>query len=521
MTKASIVKESRLQNFLLKVEKAGNALPHPALLFLYLSGAVILLSSLVSRLGVTATHPVKNELILATDLFSLTGLHLVLTDMVKNFVGFAPLGTVLVAMLGFSVAEKSGLLATLLQMLVRKAPRKILIPVVLFAGILSHTAGDIGYVLLIPLAALCFHTAGLHPLAGLAICFAGVSGGFAANVLLSAIDPLLAGLSQEAARILDPAYSVNPVANWYFLASSSFLILGVGSLVAHKVTIPFLGNYTGDAPRTFAEKLTTDEKRGLQWAAWACLIFFAVLFAGLVPSQGFLRDPANPDVIYSAAMKGLIALIFLFGAGTGMAYGFGARIFKNTADVVEAMQDGMKSMAPYLVLVFFASQFIALFNSSNVGLILAIHGAELLKNWGLSSVPLMIGFILFTCFLDIFVGSASAKWALMAPVFVPMFMLLGLSPELTQASYRIADSVVNIISPLMPYFPLILTFAIKYEPKARVGTLIALMLPYSISFLIFWSVMLFVWIGFNLPLGPGAQLRYHLPETSPTVTAPQ
>lgn len=508
---------SVLQRVLLRVEKAGNALPHPAILFLILSAIVILISALVSSLGIEAIHPVKKEAIVAQNLFSLFGLHYVLTDMVKNFAGFAPLGTVLVAMLGFAVAEKSGLLATLLRWLVLKAPRKALVPVVLLAGIMSHTAGDIGYVLLIPLAALTFHAAGLHPLAGLAVCFAGVSGGFAANFLLGAIDPLLAGISQEGARILDPAYVVTPVVNWYFLATSSLLIIGIGTLVAHKITIPFLGDYHGTAERPPTTALTESEIRGLKSAGRMAVFLLGLLLIGLWPENGFLRDPNVPGVIASPAMKGIVALIFIFGSLTGIAYGWAARTLKNSSDVVDAMQDAMVTMAPYLVLVFFASQFIALFNASNVGLILAVHGSDFLRSLAVGPIVLMIGFIVFTCILDLFVGSASAKWALMAPIFVPMFMLLGISPELTQVSYRVADSVVNIVSPLMPYFPLILAFAHKYDPNAKIGTVLALMIPYSISFLLFWSVMLFIWMGLDLPLGPGAGMEYILP---PTLTAP-
>lgn len=500
-----------LYRFLAQVERAGNALPHPAIMFLILALFVVAISGLVAGMGLDAIHPVTGEILKPVNLLSATGLRFILTEMVKSFTGFAPLGTVLVAMLGFSIAEKSGLLSTLLKLLVMKSPRKLLVPAVLFAGVLSHTGGDIGYVLLIPLAALTFHSAGLNPLAGLAICFAGVSGGFAANILLSTADPLLSGISQEAARILDKAYIVTPVSNWYFMATSSVLIVTVGTFIANKITIPFLGDYTGEVPRSSLQELSPLEKKGLLYAAFAALGIVLFLIAGLAPAEGYLRDPESPDLLHSAALKGVVAIIFLFGALPGMIYGFSAKTFKSQNDVLNAMQDAMVTMAPYLVLVFFASQFITLFNHSNLGLILAVRGSESLKAMGLGPIPLMLGFILLTVLLDLVIGSASAKWALMAPIFVPMFMLLGISPELTQTSYRIADSVVNIISPLMSYFPLILSFAIKYDPKARVGTVIALMLPYSIGFLIFWSMMLLVWMSLDLPLGPGAILKYIAP----------
>ncbi|HEX4924026.1 MAG TPA: AbgT family transporter, partial [Bdellovibrionales bacterium] len=416
----------------------------------------------------------------------------------------------LVALLGFSIAEKSGLIPALLRLLVLKAPRKLLTPAILLAGVLSHTAGDVGYVLLIPLAAIAFHSVGMNPLAGLAICFAGVSGGFAANFLLSTADPLLAGITQEASRIIDTAYVVTPVVNWYFMATSSLLIVAIGTIVANYITIPFVGEYKGDAKTETLSDLSALEKRGLLLAGLVALILTALLAIGLIPEDGFLRDP-KADIFHSPVLKGVVAVIFIYGALTGLAYGYGARTFKNQNDVTNAMQEAMATMAPYLVLVFFASQFIALFNASNVGLIMAVKGSEALKATGLGIIPLMLGFIILTVLLDLVIGSASAKWALMAPIFVPMFMLLGAAPELTQAAYRIADSVVNIISPLMSYFPLILAFAIKYDPRARVGTVIALMLPYSISFLMFWSVMLFIWILMGWPLGPGANLFYQAP----------
>jgi len=502
---------SLLYRFLGRVERAGNALPHPALMFLILMFVVIILSAVFSVMGITALHPVSKDTLTAVNLFSAHGLRTIITDMVKNYTGFAPLGTVLVAMLGFSIAEKSGLLSTLLRLLVLKSPKGLLVPAVLLAGVMSHTGGDIGYVLLIPLAGLTFHSAGLNPIAGIAICFAGVSGGFAANILLSTADPLLSGISQEAARILNTSYVVSPLSNYYFMATSSLLIIGVGSLIANKITIPFLGDYKGESPRGALEKLSSGEKSGLLWSGLVALGLVLFLLAGLVPADGYLRDPASPDFLHSAALKGVVAIIFLFGALPGLAFGFASKTFKNQNDVVKAMQEAMVTMAPYLVMVFFAAQFIQLFSISNMGLIMAVKGSEVLRALNLGPIPLMLGFILLTVLLDLVIGSASAKWALMAPIFVPMFMLLGVSPELSQASYRIADSVVNIISPLMPYFPLILAFTNKYDPKANIGTVIALMLPYSIGFLISWSLMLFAWITFNLPLGPGALLQYISP----------
>ncbi len=503
----------KLINALYAIEKAGNALPHPAILFLILCGVTLVISWIVYSAGLTAIHPIKKETIETVNLFSVSGLHIILTEMVKNFASFAPLGTVLIALLGFSVAEKSGLIGTLLKTLVLKAPRGLIIPAIFLAGVLSHTASDLGYVILIPLAAMVFHSVGWNPLAGLACSFAGVSGGYAANLLLSTADPLLSGISQEAAKIIDVNYVVSPLVNWYFMASSSFLIVLVGTLVTNKITIPYLGTYKGDAEKAKLEEPTAIEKKALFWTGIVFLLLVGIMFLGLYPESGFLRDPKNPaDVLHSPAIKGTVAIIFFFGSLTGLTYGFVSKTFKDSNDVVKAMQDTMATLAPYIVLVFFASQFISLFNASNIGLVLAVHGSEFLRELGLGPFTLMMTFILFTCLLDLVIGSASAKWALMAPIFVPMFMLLGISPELSQASYRIADSVVNIISPLMSYFPLILAFANKYNPKAKAGTILAMMLPYTLAFLIFWSLMLFIWITFELPLGPGAKLWFTVPQ---------
>jgi aminobenzoyl-glutamate transport protein len=504
-------KKTWAQHFLQFIERAGNALPDPAVLFLILTAVVLLASALMNVLGVEALHPVKKEAVKAVNLLSVSGLHLLLSDLVKNFSGFAPMGTVLVTMLGFSVAEKSGLLGAVLRILVFNAPRALIVPAVLLAGVLSHTASDMGYVLLIPLAAMTFHSVGMNPIAGIAVCFAGVSGGFSANFLLSSIDPLLSGVSQEAARIIDPNYTVLPVSNWYFMAASSVLIIGMGTLIANFVTIPFLGEYKGSAQSEEVTKATREEKKGLTYAGIVIALFFLFLFFGLVPEGGFLRSLKDGSVLGSPVFPGIVAIIFFVGLLAGTAFGIGAGTIKNHADIVKAMQESMRNMAPYLVLAFFAAQFISLFNASNIGMILAVKGAEFFKGLGLGPYALILGFIPLVCVLDLFIGSASAKWVLLAPVFIPMFMLLGIAPELTQTSYRIGDSVVNIISPLMPYLPLILILLSKYDPKAKIGTIMALMLPYTIGFAISWSLLLLGWMLAGLPVGPGSQLWFQVP----------
>jgi aminobenzoyl-glutamate transport protein len=501
--------EGVLGRFLAIVERGGNALPHPATLFAIMAAAVVLVSALASALDLSAVHPGTGQPVRPVSLLSIPGLHRMMTQLVSNFTGFAPLGTVLVAMLGIAVAEGSGLIGAGLKLVVLSAPPRALTMAVVFAGVMSNTGGEVGYVLLIPLAAIMFQGVGRHPIAGLSAAFAGVSGGYSANLLLGTVDPLLAGLSQEAARIIDPAYQVNPAANYYFMVISTFLITGLGTLVTERVVEPRLGPWTGSNASPPADQSTTldaRERRGLWFTAVAAAILTAGLVWGTLPADGFLRDPETQGLLQSPFMSGIVAIIFVSGAVVGLAYGVGAGTVRSDGDVIQAMGKAMETLGVYLVLVFFAAQFVAFFNWTNLGLILAIKGAELLQAAGLGTVPLIVSFVLVSAFINLFMGSASAKWAIMAPVFVPMLMLLGYSPELTQAAYRIGDSTTNIISPMMSYFALIIAFLQRYRQEAGLGTLVATMLPYSATFLAGWTVMLIVWIAFGRPVGPGAGL---------------
>jgi aminobenzoyl-glutamate transport protein len=499
---------SRSSQLLAAIERVGNRLPHPATLFAALAFMVILLSALAAGLGLTVRHPGTGELVAPVNLLSVAGLQRLLTSLVANFTGFAPLGTVLVALLGIGVAEASGLLDALLRRLVLAAPRRLLTAAVVFSGVISNVGSEIGYVLLVPLAAKIFQAAGRHPLAGLAAAFAGVSGGYSANLLLGTIDPLLAGISQEAARILDPSYRVNPACNYYFMAVSAILITVVGTLVTEKLVAPRLGAPESTAPEARLEPISPAERRGLKFAGAAAAVFAAWILWGSLPAGGFLRDPGTGGLLHSPLLSGMVALIFAGGMVIGLAYGIGAGAFRSDADVVGGMAKAMSTLGSYLVLVFFAAQFVALFNWSNLGLIFAVNGADLLRATGLGGVPLMVAFVLLSAFVNLFMGSASAKWALMAPVFVPMFMLAGYAPELTQAAYRVGDSVTNIISPMMSYFALIVAFVQRYQPQAGIGTVIAAMLPYTAAFLGSWCALLGVWLALEIPLGPGAPLEY-------------
>lgn len=499
------------------IERVGNALPHPGTLFALMALLVVLASGLAAQFNLSVVHPGTQEIIRPVNLMTVPGLHRMMENMVTNFTGFAPLGTVLVAMLGIGIAEGSGLIGAALRKLVMAAPARLLTFVIVFAGVMSNTASEIGYVLLVPLAASIFLAAGRHPLVGLAAAFAGVSGGYSANLLLGTVDPLLSGLSEEAARIIDPTYVVNPAANYYFMFVSTFFISATGTWVTEKIVAPRLGEYTGDEKPEDLRELTPQEKRGLRWSMVATIVLsLLLLWSALpvdsgIPGAGFMRNPEDGDLLRSPFMRSIVAIIFILGATAGIAYGVGAGTYRNDEQVMNGMGAAMKTLGLYMVLVFFAAQFVAYFNWTNLGLIVAVKGADVLEASGLGPVPLLISFILVSAFINLFMGSASAKWAIMAPVFVPMFMLLGFSPELTQAAYRVGDSTTNIISPMMTYFALIVAFVARYQPKAGIGTVIATMLPYTVAFLITWTILLIIWVLAGWPTGPGAPLFLPVP----------
>jgi aminobenzoyl-glutamate transport protein len=361
-------------------------------------------------------------------------------------------------------------------------------------------------VLLVPLSAVIFLSVGRHPVAGLAAAFAGVSGGYSANLLIGTIDPLLAGLSQEAARIIDPAYEVNPACNYYFMFASTFLITAAGTWVTEKIVIPRLGDYTGDQKAEELQRLSADEKRGVKYAGVAIIVIIGLILYGLLPADGYLRDPGTGSILKSPFMSGVVVIIFFAAAFAGIAYGIGAKTIKNDSDVMRGMSKSMETLGSYIVLVFFAAQFVAFFNWTNLGLISAIKGAQFLQTIGAEGIPLMVAFILVAALINLVMGSASAKWAIMAPVFIPMFMLLGYTPEYTQVAYRIGDSVTNVISPMMSYFALIVAFIQRYDKKAGIGTIVSTMLPYSIVFLLVWIILLIVWVMTGLPIGPGSHI---------------
>lgn len=497
-----------LQNLLNRIERAGNRLPSPTLLFIYLTAAVLALSAGAHWLAISAVHPVHGAVIPAVNLLSQEGLARILTSSVSNFTQFAPVGTTLVAILGIAVAEHSGLIAVVLRATVLKVPEQLLTFAVVLCGILSSIAQDTGYVILVPLAAIVFLAAGRHPLVGIAAAFAGVSGGYSANLLITPIDALLAGLSSEAARLVTPGYSVSAAANYYFMAASTLIIAAAGTWVTHRLVAPRFAKYGVEATEASVEltqQISPEDRRGLVGVLLFTLLFTCLLAFGLLPADGFLRGD-NGSILQSPVMIGIVTLVSIYASIAGIIFGKLSGRYRHWGEFVEGMEQHMATMAGYLVLMFFAAQFVNYFAWSNLGTIIAIQGAALLQQLALPVTATLLLFVLLIAIINLFIGSSSAKWALLAPVFVPMLLLAGLSPEATQVAYRIGDSSTNIISPLMPYFGVVVAFAQKYQKDIGVGSLVAMMLPYSIVFLLAWCCLLALWVVLGLPLGPGADM---------------
>lgn len=503
-------------NRLDQIERLGNRLPDPATLFLAATLFLMLFSALAAGLGWQIASPAGGQTVRAVSLLDSDGLWWLLSHLVDNFVGFPPLGLVLVGLLGIGVAERAGLLPVALRRLLGAAPAPLLVPATVLVGILSSIALDAGYVVLPPLAAALFQSAGRSPLAGIAAVTAGVTCGFSANLVLTGLDPLLAGLTSAAAQLLAPGYQVAVTANWWFMIAATLVLTLTGSAVTRWLLEPRLAL---GAPATAAvvadqtphvaagpdQDTAPDERRGLRWAGWVALALLAlILLAVLVPGAPL----AGSGVRFARWMEAVVPLLLVFFLGTGLAYGIGAGSIRSDRDAVAMMGETMRALGPYLVLAFFAAQFIAAFNHSRLGELLAITGGQWLAGLGWPPAVLILAFVVLVMLGNLVLGSASAKYVLFAPVFVPMFMQVGISPELTQAAYRVGDSVTNGITPFNPYLIVILAVVRRYRPDAGLGTLLALLLPYALVFAPVWAALLGLWMLLGWPLGPGGDLSW-------------
>ncbi len=498
--------------FLGTVERVGNKLPDPAVLFIALLFIVWVLSWLLSYVSFDVVDPRSGQPLVIRNLLTGSSFTEFLSVMVTNFSHFHPVGVVLVAMLGIGVAEHTGFINAAIRSLLNVTPPSLLTPMVILVGIVSHSAVDAGYVLVIPLGGVIFYAAGRHPLAGLAAAFAGVSGGFSANFVPSSLDPLLQGLTQAGAHILDTSVVVNPLNNYFFTTASSVIIIGLGWFITDRIVEPRISKteVDGDAEDLpEMHDLKPEENKGLRWALIAMVVGIGLLIGTAIPEGSAWRAPSG-DLTASNApmMRAIVSLIFLLFLVPGVVFGIVSGSMKSSKDMIEGMTHSMHGMAYYLVIMFFIAQFVYAFGQSNLGVLLALKGAEFLKALNAGASITIVGIVILTAFVNIFVGSASGKWGLLAPIFVPMLMSLGISPDLTQAAYRVGDSSTNIITPLMPYFPLVVVYCQRYVKGTGIDTLTAMMLPYSMWFLVTWTIFLLAYYAVGLPLGFAASYTY-------------
>ncbi|MCG1009664.1 AbgT family transporter [Salinicoccus sp. ID82-1] len=488
--------------FLDVIERVGNKLPDPFVLFVGLAFFMILLSWVFSLADASVQHPGTGEELAIRNLMSGEGLQFILTSMLENFTGFAPLGLVLAMMLGIGLAEKVGLLDYAIRKTILKSPPFLLTYTVVFVGIMGNLASDAAVVLIPPLGALVFYKVGRHPLAGLAAGFAGAGAGFTANLFIAGTDALLAGITTEAVAVIDDSIVVTPIDNWYFNIVSVFVLTVVGGLLTSKFIEPRLGKYKGDAVEEESTEELPRAKMGFFAALIAGLLYWALIFTVIMLPDSPLRGEGG-TIIPSPFIDGIVPLILIFFVIIGLAFGIVTGTVRSGKDVADHMTEAIKELAGYIVLVFAIAQFIAYFNWSNLGTWIAVNGAEFLQSVNFTGIPLIIGYIIFTGAMNFLITSGSAKWAIEAPIFVPMFMQLGYDPAFTQVAYRVADSSFNIVTPLFPYLVIILAFMKRYDKNASLGTYISLMLPYSIAFIVAWIILIMVFYYAGLPYGPG------------------
>ena len=484
------------------IERVGNALPHPFILFLYLVVILIALAAILAAVGVSAVNPTTGEEVAVKSLLTRDGMVWILGSLVSNFSGFAALGIVLVMQMAIGVTESSGLLTTAIRRAVLGVPTWALTATVLFIGINGSIASEASIIFIPPLAAAAFYAAGKHPLAGLIAGYAATNAGFTANVMITATDALLYGVTQEAAQMIDPSYTTTPANNWYFMIASCFVLTIVGTFVNDRIIEPRLGKFTGREVDQ-ARDATDLEKKGLRNAGIFSVIFIVLILIGLIPSNGILRGD-DGSIINGPFVTGLVPFLLAYFVLVGVIYGFTVGTFKKFEDIPRVMAESLTSLTGYIVLVFVISQFIAIFNYTNLAMVIAVNAATFLDNIGLTGVPLILAILLVTTFVNFFMTSGTAKWYIFAPIFVPMFMMLGLTPEFAQVVYRIADSCTNPITPIYPYLPMVIGMAAKYDKKFGMGNVISMMIPYSFGFLIIWTIFVIAWMFLNLPLGPGA-----------------
>ncbi|WP_028273653.1 AbgT family transporter [Atopococcus tabaci] len=498
-------KRSAVDRFLSWIERVGNKTPNPVMIFILLIGVIIFASWVFSLLGVSSVNPATNEVVQVESLLTKSNLIRIIEEAITNFTAFPALGLVLTVMLGIGLAERSGYFEVMLTSVVEKAPKNLVLWVIILVGVLGNVAGDAAPIVMPPLAAIIFLKMGYHPIAGAIVGYVAPLGGFAANLIPGMSDALVFAFTEPAAALVDPSLQVNVLMNYYFIAFSTPILVMVIYWILKKYTLPRLGTYNPEdrEEQVEAKEYTEQERAAVKWGNWSALLVLLVLLLLTIPENGLLRNQETGSIVNdSPLMNGIGIIMTIFFFVPGLVYGIKAGTIKNSHDFAFMMTKSMQSMGSFIVIVFFASQMMAYFNWSNLGTVLAVEGAGLLQN--ASGPVLIIGFILLTAFINMFIGSASSKWAILAPIFIPMFMLLDFHPAFTQMAYRIGDSITNPLSPMMPYMPLLLAVVQRYDKKSGIGTLMANALPYSVAIGIIWTVLFIVWYLIGLPLGPNS-----------------
>lgn len=489
------------------IERIGNKVPNPFLLFVWLIVVLMIATALLSWFHVSVKNPATGEIIQVKNLLSVAGLQWILPNIIKNFSGFTPLGSILALMIGAGLAEKVGLLQALMHKMASFVSARYASYMVLFIAFFSHISSDAALVVMPPLGALMFIAVGRHPVAGLLAAIAGVASGFTANLLIVTTDVLLSGISSEAAKMVSDTVHVSVVDNWFFMASSVIVLTLAGGLLTDKFVEPRLPAWQGEGREDALQKLTPLQDRGLKWSGLAALIFIALVALLVVPDGAPLRDPRAGTIIPSPFIQGIVALIILFFFVVGITYGVVTKQITRPDDIPQLLIDPMKSMAGFIVMVFPLSQFVAFFNWSNMGKFMAVGLTDLLEKAGMTGVPAFVGLMFLSAFLCMFIASGSAIWSILAPIFVPMFMLLGFHPAFAQMIFRIADSAVLPLAPMSPFLPLFLGFLQRYRKDAQLGTYYMLIVPYPLVFFSTWIILLLVWYATGLPIGPGVWPR--------------
>ncbi|WP_455811407.1 p-aminobenzoyl-glutamate transporter [Pseudomonas graminis] len=484
------------------IERIGNKIPNPFLLFVYLIAVLMISTALLSWFGVAVKNPASGKMVEVKNLLSVAGIQWILPNIIKNFSGFAPLGSILALMIGAGLAEKTGLLQALMNKMASFVSARYASYMVLFIAFFSHISSDAALVVMPPLGALMFIAVGRHPVAGLLAAIAGVASGFTANLLIVTTDVLLSGISSEAAKAVSDTVHVSVIDNWFFMASSVIVLTIAGGLLTDKFVEPRLPAWQGNSEEKLSS-LTPLQNRGLLMSGLAAVVFIALVALMVVPEGAMLRNPGSGSIIPSPFIQGIVPLIILFFFVVAITYGVATRQITRPDDVPALLIEPMKSMAGFIVMVFPLAQFVAMFNWSNMGTFMAVGLTDVLEQMSMTGAPAFIGLMFLSAFLCMFIASGSAIWSILAPIFVPMFMLLGFHPAFAQMIFRIADSAVLPLSPMSPFLPLFLGFLQRYRKDAQLGTYYTLIMPYPLVFFAVWIALLLVWYALGLPIGPG------------------